>query len=160
MKGLLRNSMFLLVAGILVLSVSGFNVYLHHCSCEGMQYLTTLPSPACCGDEITAAECCGTDSASPSCCSEGENNCTNTTQISKSACCTTHHYFIRLSTDFDYQIKQNPVKLIAVDYDNFTTEEYSIPLLSCIPAVFYTSLPLLLHGKELLNYLHQRRIDC
>jgi len=159
MKGFFRNSTFLLLAGLLLISFSGINLYTHFCSCEDLNYVTAMPSSTCCEHEATPVECCGTVSTSPSCCSEEENNCPDG-HVSKSACCTTQHLFIKLTADINIHTNQNLIKLIPFDFDNNTTEEYPTTSLSCIPLSCCVSPPLLLHGKELLNFLHQRRIDC
>lgn len=159
MRVFLRHSTLLFLTGLLLVSVSGINLYVHYCSCEDLNYVTALPLSTCCEHETNHDECCGIGSYSPSCCGEGGNDCPDT-HITRSVCCTNQQLYIKLNADLNSQIKQYQDKLVPVDFNTFSTEEHSTHLLSRLPVIHRESPPLLLYGKDLLNYLHQRRLDC
>lgn len=160
MRNFLRNSVLSLLAGVIMLSVSGINIYMHHCSCQDLQYVTAIPSSSCCAHGENLSACCTAPPSASSCCSKPENSCANTVHLSKTECCTTEHYFVRLDTDLDRQIKQDHVRLFAWLLDYVYTNEHSPELDSGQPYPYDPSPPPPLSGTELLDLLHQRRIDC
>ena len=160
MKGFLRNSVLSLLTGILILSVSGVNIYMHHCSCEDLKYVTAIPSSLCCEHGKVPSGGCTDLPSAQSCYSKPDNGCTNSIHFSKTDCCTTEHHFIRLDTEFDRQLKQDQIRLFALLPDHVYLSEHSPGLDSGHPDQYAPSPPVPLSGTELLDLLHQRRIDC
>ncbi|GEM_PF-2089142 len=161
MSRFLKNSMLVLLSGLFLFSVSGVNIYMHHCSCKDLQYVTATPSASCCTHDETMTGCCGTGPTDhTSCCTSTENSCTGSIRFKTSDCCTTEHLFIRLDTDLDRQIKQDPVLHYALLSDDIDSNESSLILNSGQPYQYDAPPGTHISGKDLLNLLHQRRIDC
>ena len=160
MKGFFRNSILSLVAGILMVSVIGVNIYIHHCSCEDLQYVTAIPSSTCCGHGQHEPGCCSAMASEQSCCNGPENSCPNSIHFNNISCCTTEHHFIRLDTDLDQQIKRDHLLHLAFVIDVVSPDISSESLEQDKPYQYDSSPPFTFSGRELLTLLHQRRIDC
>ncbi|MDD5506983.1 MAG: hypothetical protein PHD25_01465 [Bacteroidales bacterium] len=160
MKEFIRNSILALVTGLLVISVSGVNIFIHHCSCKDLKYATAIPSSTCCDHREDLSGCCTTRPPEPSCCSKTENSSPNTTHISKTKCCTKEHYFVKLVTDLDQQIKKDHIRLFVFAVPDARPDVPSHSLISGKPFQYDSSPPIPLSGRELLDLLHQRRLDC
>ncbi|HNS47838.1 MAG TPA: hypothetical protein PKH94_11410, partial [Bacteroidales bacterium] len=147
------------LAVTLLTSVSGFNLYLHHCSCEGIRYVTALAGPDCCDHREDQAACCQVSPNATSCCSNESTDCTEE-HLNRPECCSTQLIYLKLNTDLDFQVKQNPIHPTSVAVADLSAEDPAATFLSTTFVKDYSSIPVRSYGKFLLITLHQLRADC
>lgn len=152
LKGIIRNTIALVLAGIVLVATSGFNVFKHSCHTEKTtQFSLIIPKFECEHDNHEH------DADLPSCCqssktSKEEESC------EASKCCDTDTYLVKLSITLD---NQDLVKKIVHEFESLPKGndiDITSPTEEISQIIVSNDLPPPLSGKSLHIFLHQLNI--
>ena len=76
----LKHIFAIILAGYMLLAMSGLSVFYHYCECENRNYTSVLIEEKCCDHSSTEHNCCG-ESETGSCQSDSEHDCDCETEI-------------------------------------------------------------------------------
>ena len=150
-KGLIKNTLTLLVAAIVLLATSGFTVFKHSCKTEqSTEFSFLVPDFSCDhGNHDHQQEM-------PSCCDKHKT--TSSENCSDDDCCNTVAFVVKMDVPFDVQQFQGNTDPIGTELQseelisqNIFTGERTFILLN-------NNLPPPLSGKELCIFLNQLNI--
>jgi len=117
MKSLIRNIVSVTLGLVLLVSMSGINIYSHSCEESGYEKSSLFAGLADCGHQEMEIVVCET--SSHDCCSETINS---KPQTKKEGCCNTSEQQFKLSMEFNF-VNQNTS---IADVFDFVIEEFRI----------------------------------
>ncbi len=120
---------------IMILSIGGFNIFVHYCQIENKEYITLFHSINCDEHHILNSDSCTQDN--DEICT---HDCTESCKIkSNSKCCSDKNYFLHtdetvlVSQDSKYDINDNPI----ITYNSFQNNNLinilHTPILQLLP---------------------------
>ena len=149
MKNILLHIVRLVAVFTIVISTTGFNVYIHHCNSSGQTYSSLFDSESndkCNHETLNKKSCC-----------EESSVC----GISNEECCSDFKTFVKAEIDITYHKSDieltKPILLLfdQINFDNITLSgdfDEKIVLLNDPPPPFYIK-------NDIINFLNNRKIE-
>jgi hypothetical protein len=75
-----KHILAIILAGYMLLAMSGLSVFYHYCGCENRIYTSVIVNEQCCDHSSSEHNCCG-ESETASCQSDSEHDCDCETEI-------------------------------------------------------------------------------
>lgn len=153
----IKNIGLIVVAVFLIIATSGFSIFRHVCSCDGVVTTSVFMEPTCHHAQAETASSCSMVKATHSCCAvkpvkESRPVC------HKGECCNTTSLFLKISDSFqpgndNTVLKPVPVAVAFIIPDQITLENnFSFNL-------FNDDRPPPPSGKQIIVAHHQLKLD-
>lgn len=166
MKSLVKNIFATIVALALLIGSTGFHVYQHSCAVHNYSAVSLFETPDCEKDHQIVEEvddCCKDEVeeiAEPSCCEAKPIDKTNQVSFSsqETNCCITSFESLQIQ---DYLFPPVEKKIVSANIEFFFTEGFTTEKQNSdkIIKINFSDLPPPLYGIELLQTLHQLKLD-
>lgn len=147
MRTLINKTVAFMMALVVLISTTGFNIYEHQCTCtDTVATLLFDNETDCCHHEV------------PSCCAEQKHSCGNEDGGSDKDCCTSSLKYLKINIPFKLPVQEQQqidlsVSLFAYDvFNGQKAEEQEMNHIST------SDPPEALIGIRLILYLHKLKI--